>query len=393
MARPPLHLIRTKCWVRHATPQARQVVLGVFRARDEDAALSTHRLYEECLKVDARLPPQFIPPSAQVDPSVFDTVLEGPGNRVPPPLNPFHPIRSVSYLKRTVITDLVERGILQKIHFMRTPTESELVGIAKHAARVERRNKRKQAAGEQPKGVIPMEKHVWEWALTERGKELLFHTSKEIAYPTTGEFAGSADHLDRDQLSEIAAAPWAMRQDAYGFWLPPARRETGLPALHPEAVKARVERQRGRGVRGERVGFGMWAFPDQKPADRGGEDGPSRPTAARDLDRMVAHRVQVWSPSQATSTKMQNSSPSSFPYVSTIEPATPPRGTNLGLPDPTSSTSAPREDAPHTVDRKFPPHTYMKELPPSPARASSTGRPPGGTPLSQPGRPRIWGLS
>ncbi|KZV88331.1 hypothetical protein EXIGLDRAFT_839285 [Exidia glandulosa HHB12029] len=200
---PKLIQIRAAVFPRHATPAARRVVLDIFR-RDLDQTITTHALHAECMKQDITVPERFIP-----------RAVYGSGLTTKPE-NPRHPIRSVRYLKRVVLADLEERGIIQKVHGIRAPTPEELPILGERVAKIERRNMRKIRAGGEATGKVPEGIHVFPWTLTPRGRELL---SSDNARGTTGEIDSAADHLDKDQLKLLKAGLVRFTQDEHGLYV------------------------------------------------------------------------------------------------------------------------------------------------------------------------------
>ncbi|KAH7108345.1 hypothetical protein BKA62DRAFT_681894 [Auriculariales sp. MPI-PUGE-AT-0066] len=189
MAVPPLQQIRTNVFVRHAIPQARKIVLDIFRKMGPEDSLTTQELYAQCRAVDVKLPDRFIP-------------LEVDGMKGRPEF-PEHPIRSKGYLKNTVLKDLVSRSLLQKVMYRRLRVDGEIPDYLTHAARVERRNNHRFKAGKPARGTVSVAKEVWVWQVTDNGHKLL-SSDKPDAHFKTGEVEQAKDHLNDDQIQDIS---------------------------------------------------------------------------------------------------------------------------------------------------------------------------------------------
>lgn len=134
----PLHLTpmaaqRLLAWPKHASSEARNLVLGVLKSHN--GPLSTRELFEKAVKVSP-------PPRAKGQP--LTPAARDLKNASPAPPYPDHPVRSqryvyhappdscshtphASFLKRTILEDLVRTRNVKKVHIKRvlSPTEVE----------------------------------------------------------------------------------------------------------------------------------------------------------------------------------------------------------------------------------------------------------------------------
>ncbi|KAH9959402.1 hypothetical protein BC827DRAFT_1134576 [Russula dissimulans] len=106
---------RLLAWPKQATSEARNIALRVIRSHD--APISSRELFEKAIKV----PAQPRSNSEPITPSARHL-----SNIKPAPPHPNHPIRSMSYLKRVVLEDLVRTQDIKKVHIKRVLSPEEI---------------------------------------------------------------------------------------------------------------------------------------------------------------------------------------------------------------------------------------------------------------------------
>ncbi|KLO14528.1 hypothetical protein SCHPADRAFT_996519 [Schizopora paradoxa] len=115
-------------WIGYATPQAKRIVMSVFgdhitsfAGPSSEALLSTRQIYEAAIRTKETTK-AYVPPRPQ---EMMHKKTSGKIVAKSWPPNDKHPIRSMRYLKQVVLTDLEERGLVEKVHRKRPPTEIE----------------------------------------------------------------------------------------------------------------------------------------------------------------------------------------------------------------------------------------------------------------------------
>jgi len=111
----PMSAQRLLAWPKQASSGARNLVLGVLKSHGEP--LSTRELFEKAVKVPR--PPG--PSREPLTPSAQDLK-----KATPAPPYPNHPVRSLSFLKRTILEDLVRTQDVKKVHIKRVLTSAEV---------------------------------------------------------------------------------------------------------------------------------------------------------------------------------------------------------------------------------------------------------------------------
>ncbi|KAI0253007.1 hypothetical protein BJV78DRAFT_1198483 [Lactifluus subvellereus] len=106
---------RLLAWPKQASLEARNIVLGVIKSHNEP--ISTRDLFKKAVNV----PP---PPGANGEP--LTPWARHLRNTTPAPPYPDHPIRSINYLKHTVLEDLVRTRDVKKVHIKRVLSPAEI---------------------------------------------------------------------------------------------------------------------------------------------------------------------------------------------------------------------------------------------------------------------------
>ncbi|KAF8267170.1 hypothetical protein EI94DRAFT_1582411 [Lactarius quietus] len=106
---------RLLAWPKQASSNVRNLVLAVLKSQSEP--LSTREIFEKAVKVAPPPGSNVVPltPSARYLKSVK-----------PAPPYPNHPVRSITFLKRTVLEDLVRTRDVKKVHIKRVLTPAEV---------------------------------------------------------------------------------------------------------------------------------------------------------------------------------------------------------------------------------------------------------------------------
>jgi len=145
---------RFLAWPKRATSDARKIVLGVISSHNEP--ISTLDVFKNAVNVPA-------PPGVNGEP--LTPWAEHLKNLKPAPPHPDHPVRSLNYLKRTVLEDLVRTGDIKKVHIKRVLSPAE----------IERRMSTMSKAQVKKTSVAALSQPVssWMWQLVEKSKRSL----------------------------------------------------------------------------------------------------------------------------------------------------------------------------------------------------------------------------
>ncbi|KAH9000926.1 hypothetical protein EDB86DRAFT_2903987 [Lactarius hatsudake] len=106
---------RLLAWPKQASSEARNLVLGVLKSHNEP--LSTRELFEKAVKVPHS-------PGANGEP--LTPSAQNLRNAIPAPPYPDHPVRSLTFLKRTILENLVRTRDVKKVHIKRVLTAAEV---------------------------------------------------------------------------------------------------------------------------------------------------------------------------------------------------------------------------------------------------------------------------
>ncbi|KAH9026293.1 hypothetical protein EDB83DRAFT_2425715 [Lactarius deliciosus] len=106
---------RLLAWPKQASSEARNLVLGVLKSHNEP--LSTRELFEKAVKV---------PHSPGVNGEPLTPSAQKLRDATPAPPYPDHPVRSLTFLKRTILENLVRTRDVKKVHIKRVLTPAEV---------------------------------------------------------------------------------------------------------------------------------------------------------------------------------------------------------------------------------------------------------------------------
>ncbi|KAH9038524.1 hypothetical protein EDB85DRAFT_1932795 [Lactarius pseudohatsudake] len=106
---------RLLAWPKYASSESRNLVLGVLKSHNEP--LSTRELFEKAVKVPHA-------PGANGEP--LTPSAQTLRNAIPAPPHPDHPVRSLTFLKRTILEALVRTRDVKKVHIKRVLTPAEV---------------------------------------------------------------------------------------------------------------------------------------------------------------------------------------------------------------------------------------------------------------------------
>jgi len=152
---------RLLAWPKQASFEARHIVLGVLKSHD--GPLSTRDVFSKAVNVPA-------PPGANAEPlTAWAKYLR---NRNPPPPYPDHPVRSLSYLKRTILEDLVRTGNVKKVHIKRELSPAE---VEQRVATMSKKQAKKTSAA----ALSQKPASTWVWQLVDKSKKSPFESTKE----------------------------------------------------------------------------------------------------------------------------------------------------------------------------------------------------------------------
>ncbi|THH19639.1 hypothetical protein EW146_g1571 [Bondarzewia mesenterica] len=113
-----LRPLRLRLWPQQTTKQAQDIVRQVLRS--SPTPLSTKDIFKQALQLKLENP------VIQTDPYILRARKLSEAQGTPQPPQPQHPIRSLSYLKRTVLPDLVKLRDIEKVHSERLMTDEEI---------------------------------------------------------------------------------------------------------------------------------------------------------------------------------------------------------------------------------------------------------------------------
>ncbi|KAI0000692.1 hypothetical protein BJV74DRAFT_882760 [Russula compacta] len=142
---------RFLAWPKQASSEARSIVLGVLKSHD--APISTRDLFVKTVKVPAS-------PNANGEP--LTPWARHLRNSTPAPPFPDHPIRSMSYLKRTILEDLVRTRDIKKVHIQRALSPAE---IEQRRATMSKAQLKKTSAA-----AVSQPVSTWMWQLVDKSK-------------------------------------------------------------------------------------------------------------------------------------------------------------------------------------------------------------------------------
>ncbi|KAI9462790.1 hypothetical protein BJY52DRAFT_1146348 [Lactarius psammicola] len=172
---------RLLAWPKQASSEARNLVLEVLKSHSEP--LSTRELLEKVVKI----PP---PPVTSVEPlTPWARYLK---NTKPAPPYPDHPVRSLSYLKRTILEDLVRTRDVKKVHIKRVLTPAE---IEQRASTMSIAQLKKMSAESLSQPVS-----TWMWQLVDKSAKPIRESKDEDAKVEFGAEVGVGKdwgHLNR----------------------------------------------------------------------------------------------------------------------------------------------------------------------------------------------------
>ncbi|KAI9507829.1 hypothetical protein F5148DRAFT_1201424 [Russula earlei] len=107
---------RLLAWPKETTSEARKIILGVIKSHN--APISSRELFEKAVKVPA-------PPRENGEQPLTPWARHLRNSKPAPPY-PDHPIRSLKYLKGTVLENLVRTGDIKKVHVKRVLSPEEI---------------------------------------------------------------------------------------------------------------------------------------------------------------------------------------------------------------------------------------------------------------------------
>ncbi|KAI0278326.1 hypothetical protein BC826DRAFT_866315, partial [Russula brevipes] len=166
-------------WSRQTSSEARNIVLGVIKSHD--APISTRDLFEKVVKVEAP------PPSGEpLKP------WERLRNVKYPPPHPDHPIRSVTYLKRIVLEELVRTQDVKKVHIKRVLSPAE---IEQRMATMSKAQLKKTSVE-----ALSQPVSTWLWQLVDKSKAPPRRAEEEESKGVFGAEVGVGDdwsHLNK----------------------------------------------------------------------------------------------------------------------------------------------------------------------------------------------------
>ncbi|KAF8480412.1 hypothetical protein DFH94DRAFT_742660 [Russula ochroleuca] len=140
-----------RAWPKRATKEARNIVLDIIKS--QNTPISTRDVFKKAVSVPAS-PAKGEPlsPSAQ-----------RLRNLEPAPPHPDHPVRSLTYLKRTVLEDLARTGDIKKVHIKRELSPEE----------IEQRKATMSKAQAKKKSVANLSDPVstWMWQLVDKSNK------------------------------------------------------------------------------------------------------------------------------------------------------------------------------------------------------------------------------
>ncbi|KAF8500385.1 hypothetical protein F5888DRAFT_1681637 [Russula emetica] len=135
---------RLLAWPKQASSEARNIVIGVIKSHNEP--ISTRDVFELAVKVPA-------PPGANGEPlTPWAKYLR---NSKPPPSHPNHPVRSLTYLKQTILEDL-------KVHIKRVLSPAE---IEQRMATMSKAHAKKTSVA-----ALSHPVSTWMWQLVDKSK-------------------------------------------------------------------------------------------------------------------------------------------------------------------------------------------------------------------------------
>jgi len=151
---------RLLAWPKQASSEARNIVLGVIKSHNEP--ISTRDIFKLAVKVPA-------PPGANAEPlTPWAKYLK---NSKPAPPYPDHPVRSLSYLKRTVLENLVRTRDIKKVHIKRVLSPAE---IEQRKATMYKSHAKKSSVA-----AVSHPVSTWMWQLVDKSKESSLEGTKK----------------------------------------------------------------------------------------------------------------------------------------------------------------------------------------------------------------------
>ncbi|KAI0082529.1 hypothetical protein K474DRAFT_1767809 [Panus rudis PR-1116 ss-1] len=181
--------LKLKAWITYATPKARNIVRSVL-ANSGCVALTTQEIFDRAIK-------QY-PHETSPSPPVYEVESRQKGKQpkaMPEPPFGEHPIRSVRYLKRLVLEDLVARGEVVKAHVRRGGAGDDGKGQKWDLIAAKGFAKAKAVTGIE-------RKEAWMWLLTsqlktaQRGEEGTLADAHVIEPPNPQQVKLEADNDD-----------------------------------------------------------------------------------------------------------------------------------------------------------------------------------------------------
>ncbi|KAG1744306.1 hypothetical protein EDB19DRAFT_1849700 [Suillus lakei] len=147
---------RKNLWPRHCLPSARELVRGIVVS--STTPLSTKDIYNLALKqtaiqlVSNELPEHNVPKKEY--PTIVRGITRQPSTRPP---HPEHPVRSLQYLKRVVLPDLVNTREVEKFCTKQTLSQAEI----DHRLQTVTKAARKEQAV-----LLAAPRNTWLWRMT-----------------------------------------------------------------------------------------------------------------------------------------------------------------------------------------------------------------------------------
>jgi hypothetical protein len=152
----PVPSFRKNLWPRHCLPSARELVRSIVVS--SATPLSTKDIYSLALKQTAIQPVSNESPEHNVPKKEHPTIVRGitrqPSTRPP---HPEHPVRSLQYLKRVVLPDLVNSKKIEKFCTKRTLSQAEI----DHRLQTVTKAARKEQAV-----LLAAPRNTWLWRMT-----------------------------------------------------------------------------------------------------------------------------------------------------------------------------------------------------------------------------------